>query len=221
VTLVDFVNRILRSRASDDLGHELYSVERQLNVTGDGRSLLTRAPAADWILIDPALSVSMKVLRALEIPVVGDEDFSATDDEEKRRAAEVSSLGRWMGLVAWVIGADGGPQLWVEKDSFLPARLIVRADRGLREVNFERFRYFKDFPYPRTITAVRLGPEKSTEKSDKDNSDEYLRDELVDLVVNADMADLKKPLFGGFSDAGNAADVAVRDLIHGYYEFVR
>jgi hypothetical protein len=39
---------------------------------------------------------------------------------------ENTFLKRWNGTVAWVIGKPASSQFWIEKDSFLPVRLIVK-----------------------------------------------------------------------------------------------
>src|SRR5690606_38200329 len=55
--------------------------------------------------------------------------------------SEETRIKRWKSTLAWVFGKqDSGRQLWIEKDSFLPLRLMASASR---EVQFEKYRFMK------------------------------------------------------------------------------
>ncbi|MEE8400523.1 MAG: hypothetical protein V3S89_16035, partial [Desulfobacterales bacterium] len=72
----------------------------------------------------------------------------------------ISSLGRYQGKIAWVVGAyypdESVPQVWIDKDSFLPFRWIVtRTVGGNRkdalEVRYLQWRKVQDTFYPMRI----------------------------------------------------------------------
>ncbi len=118
------------------------------------------------------------------------------------------SLVRFKSQVAWVIG-EGKEKLWVEKDSFLPIRLV--GTKG-NEIRFENYRFYKEFPYPRLIT-VMSGPETIV-----------LQDEASEILVYSDAAKLKAPKFSGSSgltSEGSSAPSELKELIQQYYEALR
>ncbi|MFO8048028.1 MAG: hypothetical protein R6U29_03250 [Desulfosudaceae bacterium] len=75
----------------------------------------------------------------------------------------VSSLGRHQDAVAFVIGARypdlSRSQLWVDKESFLPRRFIIRtaADDSLLEARYLDWRKANDLWYPWRIEIYRDG----------------------------------------------------------------
>jgi len=77
----------------------------------------------------PALSVALSALCPLLASRSATENEARTTVERQLAKLKVdlrkSSLARFGGQVAYVLGdpAEGSPQLWVYKDSFLPARL--------------------------------------------------------------------------------------------------
>src|SRR5690606_15445064 len=101
--------------------------------------------------------------------------------------------------VAWVVGPGrkdlAWPQVWIEKDNFHPVRLIERTDEGTLDVRFEDFRHFKEFPFPRTTTVLRASRDEGAQEP-------KLREVLAELIVNPDMAEMRKPLAQGFTDVG-------------------
>jgi hypothetical protein len=127
----------------------------------------------------------------------------------------VTRLARWNSSIAWVIGAPeaGSAQLWIEKDSFMPLRLIApprpESDSSdLVDLQFEGQRHYREFPFPRVIVAIQ-------------KKQPLLRDEAQDVTITLDAAEFRTPLVPGFTEAGNAAPGALRDLIQKYFEVVR
>lgn len=78
--------------------------------------------------------------------------------------ATISSLGRYQDRIAWVVGArypdESVPQIWFDKDTFLPFRWIVtRTVGGNRkdalEVRYLQWRKVQDTFYPMRIEFYR------------------------------------------------------------------
>lgn len=210
VTWVDFTARVVRSRAYDVAGKEIFAQERKFD---DHESPDGAVPLAFRMLIEPAPFHLARALKAASIPVLTEIDLQAFETEEDKRAQETAWLGRWDGGVSWVVGARGASQLWIQKDEFLPRRLLFEGADAPREVRYDRYRGFsKDFQYPRTILAIR-GKEGSQVA--------ILRDELTDVAVDGEYAELKAPLKAGLTEAGESSDSAVKDLLRQYYGILR
>jgi primosomal protein N' (replication factor Y) (superfamily II helicase) len=210
VTKVDFSKRTLRSQAFDDQGRELYVVERSM---GEG------VPVVDSILLDQHLdSVSKSLVRA-GVPIRSQAELLMLETEEQRQRTEVSGLGRWKGMIGWILGRPlkslhklETAQLWVEKDAFLPLRFIHKTDVGVIDIRFENYRFTKEIPFPRMITVVRL--------EDGGQETQILQDEVSEVVVNPTggglLGDGKTTADGMYTDAGNSANSTLRDSFNEY-----
>jgi hypothetical protein len=157
-------------------------------------------------------------LKARGIPVQTDADFPNAapngSDVHERMMAEHTSLTRWDNTIAWVIGdRDSASQLWVEKDSFLPLRLMYSSDANEKiDLQMEHYRTSRQFFYPRMITW---------EKADKQP---ILQAEATELGIDQPENELKKKfvLSGqGLTEAGKAAPAALQDLLRTYYSVLR
>jgi hypothetical protein len=164
------------------------------------------------LLFEPQLKILTDGLKQAKLPIRSEEELQKMANEEDRREAEISSFARISSAFAWVIGRKDrwDPQLWVEKDSFLPLRLIWNSSDGLADVRFDKFRFSREVPYPRVITGANKG------------GTAWMQAELTELTINGDLPELKKPAtVMGFTDAGRSASGPVRDLIQRYYETLR
>jgi hypothetical protein len=196
LTLYNPKEGLLRSSALNETGQILYSVERMLG---------TFSPAPAVLFGSRSVEIA-QVLNKNGIPVRTENELTAMKDEDARRAAELESLNRWNGSIAWVIGKKDASQLWVEKESFLPLRLVLR---GGADIHLDRYRFYREYPYPRMITVL-------------DDGKNVLQDEVTEVSINAESPEWKTPPgASGFTDAGNSATSAVRDLIKKYYETIR
>lgn len=210
LTTIDYAARKLRSRALDEEGHELYAVERDLSA-GEG------VPAGALILFASTVDAVARGLRAANIPVRSDQELLELPNEVERRQSEVTSIARINEStdhnVAFVLGprVAGRAQLWVDKDQFLPLRLIVR-NGSLWDLRFDTYRFSQEFPYPRSIAAYEDG---------SDPEDLVYREEMLEVVVGKQARESRSSLTSGFTDDGNRADSRVRDLILKYYQTAR
>ena len=121
------------------------------------------------------------------------------------------ALVRFKAQVAWTLG-ETEAKLWVEKDSFLPIRLLTGGKLG--EIRFENYRFYKEFPYPRLITLLNSAAVP------------LLQDEASEVLVFSDaskvapkMLKLTAPV--GFTAEGSAASSDLQELIKQYYEVLR
>jgi hypothetical protein len=207
LAVVDLVNQAVRSWAYDDMGKLLYAAERKLGQKGEGGAALSTS-----VLVSADPIVLSRDLVIAGIPVKTEEELALLKDENERLAAETNWLGRLKDNLAWVIApqekARVQPSLWILKDSFLPIRLVYPSQDVYYDVRFDNYRFYKEFPFPKTIT-VQKGEEQ------------LLKAEIGDVTVNPDMAEFRQKFFPGYSDAGNAADGATRDLLRLYYQVVR
>jgi hypothetical protein len=202
ITIYDVQTRTLRSRAYDDSGAELYAVERQMD-----KSTVPSMLANDLLFESHSIKMIDR-LRAHGVHIPIESELLAMKDEEARRAAEQEELKRWKGHFAWVVLGDS--QVWLEKDTFLPLRLVLPSlgETDAVEIEFENYRFTREFPYPRMITLnLKSVP--------------VLRDELGEITMDSDLSEFRRELTPGFSDAGNSADSEVRALIRQYYGLIR
>lgn len=188
---------------SETDSHELFSVERKGSLS----------PVAT-VLFDNQYRNAVSTLKAAGIPIRTEQELLALETEEARRGAETLSLGRTgPGEISWVIGErkKGSPELWVEKDTFLPTRLIFQnpTSDAIDEVRFEKYRFVKEYPFPRLLTLYG-------------DSQAALQAELSDIQLNAEISEPKVPLEEeGFTAEGKALPKATRELIRRFYESLR
>ena len=77
------------------------------------------------------------------------------------------------------------------------------------DATFEGYRFYKDFPFPKTIRLSRDGLP-------------MIQVDQQDVAVGADVSsELKKPLSAGLTPAGQAASAEIHSLIQMYYEWMR
>lgn len=231
-TVVDFGTRTVRSKAQDMMGKDLYVVERKLDAGGEGAvPLVTRLllePKAEALARAlKAAGIPVRLEEELQAAETEDAKRALEVTSIKRLPAPGPGPGAAPGaqppagastapIVAWVIGRASlpasptdktpeDPQLWLEKDGFLPLRLVSPGpEGGVMQVRFETFRFYRELPYPKVIETAQL------------------RDEVLDVAVNPELGELKNPIPGaGFTELGSGADSAVRDLIKQYYGSVR
>jgi hypothetical protein len=203
-TWVDMNAGLLRSRALDDSGRELYVMERKLTAE-DSES--TSATRIDRLLFSSSAPNVIRELVAAGVPLRADSGGAQGDEGEGRSSN--SRMARWSGTVAWVFGSSSSAgELWIEKDTFLPLRLLSKTRGSALEARFDGYRFFKDFPYPKTMDIYREGAS-------------VLRAELVELQVNPDLGELKRKAALGWTEAGNSAPANVRELIRSYFDLGR
>lgn len=155
-TKVDWQDKTIRTRISDEQEQPLYDFESKIiydrsQNAGEslGETVLAVATSPDYKTIENAL-----ITRG--VPVKTEEELSSLADENERRNEEVLGLGRMDRRFAWVIGSRSPakkgeisvPQLWIEKDSFFPMKIVL-ADSV--EARFENFRDVKGQTLPRII----------------------------------------------------------------------
>ena len=219
-TLYEPEKNLIRSVAFDEISNaQLYVHERRTD-TGDKNKEGQPVQAAIAALFDGKVERVTRTLLAQGLPIRTEQELLALKDEEARRAAELVRVDRRVEgrkrTIAWVIGAkDSKFQFWVEKDTFLPLNLWWEPENG-RQILMENYRTFGELPFPRTVTLL-------------EKKKVVFRDELIDLLVNPmTLAEFKAikaanaaPLAVGFTEAGNKAPSAIRDLIQLYFETLR
>lgn len=212
-TYFQFDKQVLKSFVTDDSERRLFTIERPASRLSPVAKLLFGTDLRDVI----------RTLKEKKVPIRSDEDLLALRTEAERQKAETEFLGRLNAAVAWVIGTPAGSkdnagsegQLWFEKDTFLPLRFIFTNsyDGDLYDVRFENYRFYREFPFPRTVTFFKKG------------QNEGKISQVVDFAVNVEAPSGKFSHSGtpegGFTDAGNSAPSRVRDLIRSYYELAR
>jgi hypothetical protein len=191
-----------KSWVTDDTGKLFYMTER---------------PSAS----NPTLSVVPEVLFGTSSPRMADA-LKAAGVEFPRLLATPQNpvvddpnklvLRRWNHTFAWVMGKSA--QLWIEKDTFLPLRVIEPSagDSDLYDIQMNGFQYFDDFPYPKSATIYEFGKKTPFMKAD-------LVDAILDLRMTA--ADFPKEKVEGFTDAGSSLPTGLHDLIQKYYRLMR
>ncbi len=211
ITLFDAKSRTLRSLAFDQENKLLYAVERKF--PGAFSKPETSALTVEMLLLDSNGEALLRQLKEVGLPVRLEEELLMMADEEQRRKSEMISISRLRNTVAWTISldrkADDQHQLWIEKDTFLPMRLLTKSQGDWLDIQFENYRFFREFPYPRVVTVSHPDGKK------------ILKEEVVDFEVNPNIKEFKMPAVPGFTDTGNSASSDVRELIQAYYSTVR
>jgi len=199
VTIYEAANRSWRSSAYDDSGAELFSIQKR-----DGA-----IPLSEFVLFVSSPTELSEALSKAEIPV---HEAGSPQPQASGAPAMPSDnmvLKRWNGTIAWVIGSDekpNSPQFWIEKDSFLPVRLIAKD----QDVQYAKYRYSQDLPYPRMISLANKSGELQFEESLSDFTVNSAAAEKLAIAKDA-TAD------GAFTAVGDSASSAMKDLIRKYY----
>ena len=208
----DANSRLIRSVVTDDSGVILYRQEKVLQSPG---TQPTAGEKIDSLLLAMHSEGLTGILQGMSIPIRGETELASLKNEDERRKAETTALKRWKKTYAWVIGRapTDNPdrvvsQLWIEKDSFLPLRLVSATDLGRVEWNFDNYRYSREVPFPRQTTFFQEDRPK-------------IQSLVSDTVVNSGFPELRGAFEKGYTEAGNQADASVRELISSYFEWIR
>ena len=198
-TLINLETSSMKSWASDDTDKKLYTVDKKLPTSS----------LAAKLLLSRDVEELTRSLRQAGIPIRVDSELSVLRTEAERMKSEQTLLSRWNSGYAWVIGATTSRnQIWFEKDTFLPMRLVHEAV----EWRFESFRFAREFPYPRMTHLLK-------------NGDLVLVSQLQDLAPDTDPSHFRTSSpgmdAGAFTDQGNRASSGLKDLIRTYYEHIR
>ncbi|OFZ20214.1 MAG: hypothetical protein A2X94_09955 [Bdellovibrionales bacterium GWB1_55_8] len=195
VTAYDPQKNVLRGWAFDSENQVLFMVERRGNELNMANQLLFQANPGE----------TTQALITGGVPIVSEQELLALPDEDQRQRAETTSLKRWQGSIAWVIGQPDGPQLWVEKGSFLPLRLVANSN----ELRFEGFHLYRGFPYPRSLLLAETSGEVR------------LREDLIDFNTGPVTGDFKGEIVSGMTEAGRSSPSQLRKILEDYYKNVR
>jgi hypothetical protein len=205
ITFVNSKDGTLRSWITDESGKVLYTVERVSNAS----SKSSKMPVAAEMLFDTNSVRMASVLRSVGVQIPVGKDANLTDENT---GGDKLSLHRWNRSVAWVLGKTA--QLWIEKDTFIPMRVIAppRGDSQLYDFQMENFKYYDEYAYPRLGTLFEVGKKAPV-----------LKTELMDIILdpNVSGAELPKERGEGFTEAGQSAPSQVRELIETYYRLIR
>jgi hypothetical protein len=194
----------VKSWATDEAGKTLFSNQKKFSAL---------PPVAQLLIGNDFKEVSQS-LKAKGIPVRLEADLLALKTESERINSESQSLGRWQGKIAWVIGptgsnlaVDSGPQLWFEKDTFLPIRLIYTPSaepEDSYEFQFDQYRLSYEFPYPKSIQVFKKG------------KGHIFTVQLTDVSVNSDKLETLNP-----TGEAQSSPSALKELVQLYYELFR
>lgn len=225
VSFFSAVNQSWRSAAYDDAGAELFAIEKKAQ----------EIPLSWSVLFEAGPRELSKELERAEIPVYEVREEKPAEYPISKKSPEPLPSGtvqlshsaadepipentflkRWNGGVAWVIGKPTSSQFWIEKDSFLPVRLIVKD----QDIQYSHYRYSQDLPFPRVISlsAAGVGDKPGDMLFEENFSDSSVNSPANEKILN--MGTLAKDATpeGFFTDAGNSASGPVKDLIRKYY----
>ncbi|MBL7714538.1 MAG: hypothetical protein JNL01_03655 [Bdellovibrionales bacterium] len=221
LTVFDPKTKSLRARAYDLSGRELYSVERRIpdavSATNGGGDHL---PVVGALLFDRDLDGVSAILRSGGIPIRTEAELVQMKDENERRASEVQSFARYRGAVAWVIGPGVSdlvwPQLWFEKDGFLPIRLIQKSEEGTVDVKFEAFRFSGPVGFPGVVSVGTASKAK-----EEDPRLIWFKEEVTEFTTAGDPKELKGSGSAGFTSEGNQVEGRLKDAIRRYFSVLR
>jgi hypothetical protein len=187
ISVYDPQTQSFRSQAVNASGEELFGFEKNRE----------EIPLIMRVLYDPNSKEIFAALRRADIAL------GATGED----GAEASSLRRWNGSLAWALGTDPSgkvtSQFWVEKDGFIPVRLIM----GEQDIQFNKYRYAQTLAYPRNIVTLnRAGVAQYQE-------------DIQEVHINPALTPEEVSLAKGFTELGNASPE--RGFIQKYYDGLR
>ncbi len=204
ITIVENSPTTIRTTSTDDFGKYLFRQTR----TSETMSLLAK------LLFSSNAELVAEQLKSFEIPVKTEKDLLVLPTEPERWAQEKQFLTRWNTTMAWVIGNQEpkgklGPQIWFEKDSFLPLRIIYapQRDGDWLDIQFENYQVSRGISFPRVIRVLK-----------KDGST------LLNIRVTDVSTSFRKDsghLANGFTPLGEDTPGSLKEMIQRYYEFLR
>ena len=171
-------------------------------------------PFADFLLFERVPHALVQYMIDWGIPVMRDQDLLTYEKESERRKAEHTRIRRYEEKVAWVIGnpstASDSPQLWVEKDTFLPLRAVLPPLEGNPGVEFRfgNYRYTSGFQYPTEMSLIEPG-----------NPEIRATLEKLDIITKNRKPERERP--DGFTEAGSSVGSSLRSLVTRFYRTVR
>jgi hypothetical protein len=223
VTFYSTINQSWKSAAYDDAGTELFAIEKK-----------TQEIPLSWsVLFEAGPRELSKALERAEVSVYETREEKAAEKRKEspepvasgtvrlshsaadEPAPDNTFLKRWNGASAWVIGKPTSSQFWIEKDSFLPVRLIVKD----QDVQYSHYRYSQDLPFPRVISlsSISAGGKPGEMQFEETLNDSSVNSSANEKILNMGTLAKDATAEGFFTDAGNAASGAVKDLIKKYY----
>jgi hypothetical protein len=138
-------------RVYDKLGAEIATLGRTLISSKSSES--TRPITYDLLYLKDANS-SFEHFKALGLPLKSEvELYSEKEGALPYKPESYISFKRYENRVAEVIASADSPQLWIEKDSFLPLRAVLSP----MEFRFSGYQVHKNFLYPRVVDVYRYG----------------------------------------------------------------
>lgn len=199
---------ILRSTLLDEGGQVIYRHQKALTITPVSFDVPVDAIGA--LLLD---SRSRQVIQFLKRKKL------LAAEEVKPSEGTAPFLARWNKTIAWVLrplpDRSQVPQLWIEKDTFLPLRW-----KGQQEIEFQNYRPYKDFFYPRVISGF-------TGSSALEEKKIFFKEEVTDLRVNPpELAEFDKPSariesHGEFTSSAESLSSSARSAIQRYFDEVQ
>lgn len=203
-TFMNSRDGVLKSWVIDETGKLLYSIERVPGVASKSMKI----PVVSEVLFDTNSVRMASVLKSAGIQIPHGKDANSTAENT---GGSLMSLHRWNHGVAWVLGKEA--QLWIEKDTFIPVRVIAppRMESQLYDFQMENFKRYDELAYPRLGTLYEVGKKAP-----------ILKVELVDLIMEPNLPASEIPKEReGFTEAGKFASSQARDLIETYYRLIR
>ncbi len=185
---------VARSWAMNDSDQVLYYQERGLKQLSLPSQLLFNSDSSDL----------MRHLIEKGIPIL-------TDPQPEK--VEQEYLKRMNDSVSWVISQKplqkDGPQVWFEKDTFFPLRLVFSTSESTRtyDLNYENFR--RDYLIPRFLTLRGSSGEV------------VLTGQVQDFGIQSDIPKPLRSSAPGWTPLGESASANLKTLIQTYYQSLR
>ena len=227
---IDLVRHTIRIRLMDESGREFFSTEKQFNAPTQREAGRDLSFISDVLLVDNDPAVLRQVLVDAGVPIQAQAGVTVEPikDEMIRNPSEAEYLGRWSGAVYWVVGHKARAQWWIEKDTFLPQRLVLPASNtntlglsetkvGAIEYRLSQYRYPKEIPFPRQV-EIYLRPELGSESGER----LVMREEISEMEINTPLTDLRQPVrSSGSLDSQSAVSSNVRASVQAYLSLLR
>lgn len=146
----------------------LYNTKKDF-IAGTKRSLLQqkKSPLLGAVSYAQGSSVLFEVMQAQGFPLISEPSLYETKDSQNEalpyKVETNNVFSRFQNRTVIVLNGNGRsltpPQLWVEKDSFLPQRLIYTPDGESEsiDVRFGNYQIYKNSFLPKSVEVFRDG----------------------------------------------------------------
>lgn len=211
---------ILKTLSQKHLALRSVRIVSQLSTAQDSSSPSVATPKHSLIYIPPSRMVRSilygrkgQIVSVTETPITRasflvqallSAEPALVTNAFRAEVGDAVTLGRENSRLFWVLGSNGSPQVWIEKDQFLPLKFVGLRGRQASEVQVDQYRLTQEFWFPRQIDFF------------VSKSSPVIRQRVTDVRVDTALPgnELSAPVTRSPMSSGEAADDELIQVVY-------